>query len=189
MSKLSIVMGPPLSGKTTFISSKLISEPNIKHISVGKICREESEKDTELGRLLQESIKNNTFLDSDILLSLILGNQDHSASVEYILDGFPKYHHEIEPLLSYCQNHKIELYRLYRIDTNIIELLRRLRLRYTCKACYKPIQGRGRCSCGGQSFKREEDGYLYFFERYWRHRKHSRMIFNLLQDKLEVVHA
>ena len=186
--KLSIIIGPPMSGKTTYAQSLLTR--GVVHISVGKICRDEAEKDTHLGRLLKKSIQENIFLDSKIFLPLILDRKMEDHNIEFILDGYPKYKHEVEPLIQYARNNSITLFRLYCLHVELNELLKRLNERHTCNACYMPIRGKVQCICGGAPFKREEDTEAYFLERYARYRDHVEAILNQLPAYFtEVIHV
>lgn len=169
---LSVIIGPPMAGKTTYVQS-LALERNVTHISVGKICRDEAKRDTEFGQILRESIKNNTFLDSSILLPLILDTRINDDEGEFIMDGYPKYRHETGPLLRYSQVNGIRLLRLYHMNVDLTELLKRLDSRYTCGTCYMPIQGECMCLCGGLPFRREEDTKQYFMSRYSRYLDHA----------------
>lgn len=188
MTYLSIIIGPPLSGKTTFIQS--LSGQSVVHISVGKICRDEAKKDTRLGRILQKSIQENTFLDSEMLLSFLLDDKLKPYNAELILDGYPKYEHEIKPLLQYVKRNSIELCRLYRLHVTLKELLRRLHKRYTCSSCYLPINGNVQCRCGGIQFKREEDTEEYFLDRYSRYLKHAEAVMEQLHNHfMEVINV
>lgn len=176
---LSVIIGPPMAGKTTYAQS-LTLERNVTHISVGKICRDEAKKDTELGQILRKSIKNNTFLDSSILLPLILDTRVIGDEGEFIMDGYPKYRHETGPLLRYSQVNGIRLFRLYHMNVDLTELLKRLDSRYTCGTCYMPIRGECRCVCGGLPFRREEDTKQYFMSRYSRYLDHAGSILDSL---------
>lgn len=188
MRKLSIIVGPPLSGKTTYIQG--ISDREVAHISVGKICREEAKKDTELGCLIKESIEKNTFLDSKVFLPLLLNERVEDNNIEHVLDGYPKYGHEVEPLVRYVRENTITLFRIYYLRVEVNELLRRLQQRYTCNTCYLPIRGNVQCMCDGSPFKREEDTEEYFLKRYSRYIEHEKIIMNQLTNYfLEVAYV
>lgn len=188
MRKLSVIIGPPLSGKTTYI--QCLSDREVVHISVGKICREEAKKDTALGHLIKESIEKNTFLDNKVFLPLLLNGRIEDNDVEHILDGYPKYGHEVEPLVRYVRENAVILFRIYYLRVEFSELLKRLQQRYTCSTCYLPVRGNAQCVCGGSSFKREEDTEKYFLARYSRYAEHEEMIMNqLLNHFLEVLHV
>lgn len=171
---LSVVVGPPLSGKTTFIRS--LSGQGVVHISVGKICRDEAEKDTKLGRIIKRSIQDNTFLDSAVLLPLLLDDKLNFYGTEFLLDGYPKYQHEVAPLVQYARQKSVKLFRFYCLTVGFDELLRRLHERYTCRSCYLPLRGEVMCTCGGEPFKREEDMEEYFLKRYALYLEHKEAI-------------
>ena len=178
MKTLPLIVGPPLSGKTTYIQG--ISDRKVTHISVGKICREEAKKDTEIGYLIKESIEKNIFLDSKVFLPFILNGRVEDNNIESVLDGYPKYGHEVEPLVRYVRENSITLFRIYYLRVEVNELLTRFKQRYTCNTCYLPIRGNIQCVCGGSPFKREEDTEEYFSKRYSRYIENEKMIMNQL---------
>lgn len=169
---LSVVYGPPLAGKSTFVEQH---QDTLHHISLGRLCREEAKRDTPQGAALRESIENNTFLPSDMLLSLALTPGNLHPTKENVLDGYPKYAHEVEPLADFCDAGGLELKNLYLVNPPLPVLLGRLAGRFTCDPCYKPMQAGEACDCGrgGTPFVREEDTEAYFQQRYDRFAIHS----------------
>ena len=60
------VSGPPASGKTHF-SKLLASEYNVPHVKVHDLIQEISQKDTELGRLVKETIDQGQRVNDAVL--------------------------------------------------------------------------------------------------------------------------
>ncbi|NJL96794.1 hypothetical protein HC864_03190 [Candidatus Gracilibacteria bacterium] len=179
---LSIVYGPPLSGKSTFASKM----NNINHISVGKICRHESSQQSFRGLYLKHAILYNWFIPSQILLPLVLNNNILSQNQENVLDGIPKYSHEINPLKKLCKNNKVNLKTLHYLNPPLDILLNRLKTRRTCNLCYKSSTNTNLCSCGGLMITREEDSMTYFLDRYSRFQNHSAIILEKLSSFMEI---
>lgn len=85
-----IFIAPPAAGKGT--QSKLVSEEyNIPHISTGDLLREETTKNTELGKTIKEIMEKGDLV-SDEVITTLLKNRITSPDCKngYILDGYPR---------------------------------------------------------------------------------------------------
>ena len=85
-----IFIAPPAAGKGT-MSSMLSEEYNIPHISTGDLLREESLKDTPLGREIKEKIEQGKFVNDEIMTELLINRLTKpDCDNGYILDGYPR---------------------------------------------------------------------------------------------------
>ena len=85
-----IFIAPPAAGKGT--QAKLVSEEyNIPHISTGDLLREETNKDTPLGRTIKNDMEHGNLV-SDEIITTLLKNRITSEDCQngYILDGYPR---------------------------------------------------------------------------------------------------
>ena len=85
-----IFIAPPAAGKGT--QAKLVSEEyNIPHISTGDLLREETAKDTPLGKEIKEVMEKGNLV-SDEIITTLLKNRIISSDCKngYILDGYPR---------------------------------------------------------------------------------------------------
>jgi len=164
---ISIVFGPPLAGKTTFVQ---LHEPTMHHISLGRIARKVSRGSSSISTTITASITNNTPLDSHLLLNLIFQNENLSSVKENVIDGYPKYVHEVDPLIDYCAKYKITTQNLYILERPYGLLKKRLKHRRVCENCYMPAALSGTCLCRNTHlYKREEDSVEYFQGRWERY--------------------
>ena len=85
-----IFIAPPAAGKGT--QSKLVSEEyNIPHISTGDLLREETTKDTELGREIKEVMESGALVSDEVITTLLKNRITKSDCLNgFILDGYPR---------------------------------------------------------------------------------------------------
>lgn len=85
-----IFIAPPAAGKGT--QSKLVSEEyNIPHISTGDLLREETTKETELGKTIKKDMESGNLVSDEIITTLLRNRIILPDCKEgYILDGYPR---------------------------------------------------------------------------------------------------
>ena len=85
-----IFIAPPAAGKGTQ-SAILEKKYDLPHISTGDILREESKKDTELGRYIAEVLSSGSLVKDDVTYTLLQNRLSESDCKNgYVLDGFPR---------------------------------------------------------------------------------------------------
>ncbi len=128
-----ILLGPPGAGKGT--QARLLSERmGLLHLSSGDILRKEIEKDTALGREVNQYSRNGLLVPDDLIIRIMkkcLDLANHQKG--YILDGFPRTVQQAEKLKSI--EPKIDAVLL--IDINDEQLLRRMTGRRSCPKCWR----------------------------------------------------
>ena len=85
-----IFIAPPAAGKGTQ-STILEKKYKLPHISTGDILREESKKDSELGRYISEVLSSGGLVKDKVTYELLkkrLSQADFNNG--YVLDGFPR---------------------------------------------------------------------------------------------------
>lgn len=171
-----IFIAPPAAGKGTQ-SAILKKKYNLPHISTGDLLREESKKDSELGRYISEVLSSGSLVKDEITYELLLNRlSQKDCKNGYILDGFPR---SIEQAYKYDEileslNQKLG----YVIQLDITEeaLEKRITGRRVCEDCgtvyninsdnEKPKQESICDKCGGKLYQRNDDNITSFKHRY-----------------------
>ena len=83
-----ILLSPPGGGKGT-LAEQIIQKYNYLHISTGSMLREAKNADTELGKLLRETLGSGKLV-SDEIVNEIVENKLKTINQPFILDGYPR---------------------------------------------------------------------------------------------------
>lgn len=102
-----VILGAPGSGKGT-ISSRLVRDFGLKHLSSGDMLRSQIMKKTALGTAAAKHMSGGGLVPDDVMVSLIAGEleQVNSAERGWLLDGFPRTRPQAEALQ---RLHQLEL--------------------------------------------------------------------------------
>ena len=171
-----IFIAPPAAGKGTQ-SAILEKKYDLPHISTGDILREESKKDTELGRYIAEVLSSGSLVKDDVTYTLLQNRLSESDCKNgYVLDGFPR---NIEQAYKYdeiLKNLNQELGYVIKLDINEETLEKRITGRRICENCKtvyninseteKPEQESICDKCGGRLYQRNDDNVTSFRNRY-----------------------
>ena len=171
-----IFIAPPAAGKGTQ-SAILEKKYDLPHISTGDILREESKKDTELGRYIAEVLSSGSLVKDDVTYTLLQNRLSESDCQNgYVLDGFPR---NIEQAYKYdeiLKNLNQELGYVIKLDINEETLEKRITGRRICENCKtvyninseteKPKQESICDKCGGRLYQRNDDNVTSFKNRY-----------------------
>lgn len=171
-----IFIAPPAAGKGTQ-SAILEKKYNLSHISTGDILREESKKDSELGRYIFEALSNGDLVKDEVTYELLekrLSKDDCKNG--YVLDGFPR---NIEQAYKYDEillklHQKLGYVIQLDIDEEILE--KRITGRRICEDCgtvyninssnEKPKVESVCDKCNGRLYQRNDDNITSFKNRY-----------------------
>jgi adenylate kinase len=84
------ILGGPGSGKGT-CCERLVKSFGFVHISAGDLLREETKKDTDLAKLINERLAAGQIVPSEITVKLLQNAMAAAPSeVGYLVDGFPR---------------------------------------------------------------------------------------------------
>lgn len=188
-----IFIAPPAAGKGT-MSSMLSEEYNIPHISTGDLLREESLKDTPLGREIKEKIEQGKFVNDEIMTELLINRLTKpDCDNGYILDGYPRNLEQAkiyEDILDKLDK-ELGLVIYLNIDKNLA--LKRMSGRVVCSNCgasynlnnkeLAPRKG-GICDrCGHTLSARADDNESTFLERFDTYLNKTSELINYYNNK------
>ncbi|XP_069182034.1 UMP-CMP kinase 1 isoform X2 [Procambarus clarkii] len=90
------VLGGPGAGKGTQCE-KIVKEFGYVHLSAGDLLREERAKPgSEFGEMIAGHIKNGTIVPVEITCSLLERAMKNCESNDFLIDGFPRNHNNLE---------------------------------------------------------------------------------------------
>ena len=97
-----LVFGPPGSGKGT-MSQYLKENYRYNHISAGDLVREEIDKKTAIGRVIEERVKRGEFIDASIMHELIglKVRECKDAGSPFLIDGFGRTQEDMQFLYTF----------------------------------------------------------------------------------------
>ncbi|XP_071162907.1 GTP:AMP phosphotransferase AK3, mitochondrial-like [Mytilus edulis] len=84
-----VIMGPPGSGKGT-ISTRIVKDFNLKHLSSGDLLRSQILNKTTAGQLAKDYIDHGKLVPDNVMVDLILNELQNMKSHSWLLDGFPR---------------------------------------------------------------------------------------------------
>ncbi|XP_012535296.2 GTP:AMP phosphotransferase AK3, mitochondrial isoform X1 [Monomorium pharaonis] len=84
-----VILGAPASGKGT-VSSRIVQQFGVAHISSGDRLRLHVSADTVLGKEVKKYMDSGSFVPDDTMISLISNEIDSVADGNWLLDGFPR---------------------------------------------------------------------------------------------------
>ena len=157
-----ILLGPPGSGKGTQ-AKQLSKKLHYYHLSTGDLLRNESQKETVLGKKIRTYIDHGELVPDETIVSILLAAmRSHSNSQGTILDGFPRTLHQAELLYD---KYGIENTIVILLDINDEIITKRIIWRRSCEQCgqlyhlkFHPPQIAGKCDlCGGKLLQRPDD--------------------------------
>ena len=117
-----ILFGPPGAGKGTQ-SKYLVNKLNAFQISTGDLLREEIKKNSEIGKVIRNDMKNGKFI-SDEIVNMLVENlvSDPQKKNNLIFDGYPRSLSQAKNLnlLLKKSNQKIDLIIFLNVDKQTI---------------------------------------------------------------------
>lgn len=135
MARRIVLLGAPGAGKGTQ-AKRLAETYGLPHISTGDIFRFHVEHGTELGRKIEEFMKNGKLVPDELACEIVahrLGEADCRPG--YILDGFPRSVPQARELDRLLELRNEQLNVAVEIDVDDEELVERLTARRTCPRC------------------------------------------------------
>lgn len=84
-----IILGAPGSGKGT-ISSRIVKDLKINHLSSGDILRRNIQEQTDLGLKVRDLVARGQLVSDDLITKLMISELQRQSSSSWLLDGFPR---------------------------------------------------------------------------------------------------
>lgn len=159
-----VLIGPPGSGKGTQ-AKRVAAHYRLPHVTVAGALADIAAEDSELGRLVKETIDTNRVSDDLVIAVLRVRLTQADAANGFVLDGFPRTLAQAETLETVLDGVGRPLDVVILVDVDPDELMERLVGRLTCEGCgavynvyANPPTVEGVCDrCGGRVSRRPDD--------------------------------
>jgi adenylate kinase len=159
-----VFLGPPGSGKGTQ-AVRVAKALKLAHISTGDLLREAVKNQTELGKKVENIMKEGRLVPDEMVISLI---GQKLSSIEggkgFILDGFPRNLPQAESLQFMFDHQKKKLDKAVLLNVNDNEVVKRLSGRWYCPKCNTGYnyprnmpKHEGVCDRDGEKLMRRQD--------------------------------
>ena len=120
-----IILGAPGSGKGT-ISSRIVKEFRLTHLSSGDILRSNIQNKTELGLEVKEMVSKGKLIPDDMITKLMLTELKKLNEVSWLLDGYPRTISQAKEL----DKNRFDVDRVINLNVPFEEIINRLKKRW-----------------------------------------------------------
>jgi adenylate kinase len=154
-----ILLGPPGSGKGTqakFLAAKL----RVPHISTGEIFRDHISRQTDLGKEVDNILKQGLLVSDDITNKIVADRLNQADAVPgFVLDGYPR-----NLVQAAFLNESTMNVQALDLELSDDEAVKRISRRWTCSVCgaiyhldFKPPQNSGICDIDNTPLSQRSD--------------------------------
>ncbi|MBF0504088.1 MAG: adenylate kinase [Candidatus Omnitrophica bacterium] len=161
-----VLLGPPGVGKGT-LADHLKEKYHLAHISTGDMLREETKKDSPLGREIKGLMEKGALVSDELVTRLVVQKIEHGLDLKrgFMFDGFPRTVKQAQDLDAALERVHAPLDCVLTLEADFNVLLDRMTGRRVCRKCgalyhvtYKPTAREGICDvCGGEIYQRADD--------------------------------
>ncbi|MFB0510139.1 MAG: adenylate kinase [bacterium] len=164
MKRMIVLSGPPGSGKGTQ-AELLCQRTGFAHFSTGDQFRFEIAQQTEIGKKVNEYVKQGTLVPDPIVLAVTKNFINHNQDKGVVFDGFPRTMVQAQGLDEVLNDNHKEVDCAIFIELALAEIIRRLTDRRVCRNCgaiynlsFKHPKQEGICdACNGELYQRLDD--------------------------------
>uniref|UniRef100_A0A7C6EDY8 Adenylate kinase n=1 Tax=candidate division WOR-3 bacterium TaxID=2052148 RepID=A0A7C6EDY8_UNCW3 len=196
MKQMIVLSGPPGSGKGTQ-AELLCQRTGFAHFSTGDQFRYEITQKTEIGKKVQEYVKQGTLVPDEIVLQIANNFIRENKNNGIVFDGFPRTIGQAKGLDEILSKNQKAVDCAIFIELSLDEIIHRLTERRVCRNCgaiynlsFKPPKKEGICDiCNGELYQRSDDSEITIRRRYevYQQATQELMAFYHQQNKLYLV--
>ncbi len=173
-------MGPAGSGKGT-MSTRIIEEYGIPHLSTGDLFRDAIKNETVLGKIGKQYIDQGKLVPDKVTIALVEEKIAAKKEAGYLLDGFPRTMPQALAFDKLSNKLQCEIDLVLDLEIDDQELVKRITGRRLCKNCgaiyhidFNPSEKEGICDeCGNVLIQRSDDTEERLSVRLKEHRRNT----------------
>lgn len=186
-----LIMGPAGSGKGT-VSSGIVENFKLTHISTGDMFREAIANETPVGVEAKQYIDQGKLVPDEVTNRLVEERLNQEQFEHgYLLDGFPRNLAQAEALEQITDKDHLKIDLVLHLDVAEEELIRRITGRRLCKDCgaiyhidHHPSEKEGVCDvCGGELYQRSDDTEEKFKVRHKAYLEQTQPVIDFYREK------
>ena len=119
-----IILGAPGSGKGT-ISSRIVNEYQLNHLSSGDLLRANIQKGTQIGLKVKDLVAKGQFVSDDLITRIVMPELSGLKS-GWLLDGYPRTLQQCKTL----DKQGVQVDRVINLNVPFDEIINRLKHRW-----------------------------------------------------------
>jgi adenylate kinase len=159
-----ILIGPQASGKGT--QAKLLAKKlKAIHLETGSLFRQEAERPTPRGRLINKFTDLGVLVPDGIVIETVHSFiEQNGFDKSYVIDGYLRSIPQYKALKKFLKKHQQKIDLALYLDLDDQTAIKRLSSRLNCPKCgniynsvTNPPPQPNTCECGGKLFTRDDD--------------------------------
>ncbi|MDR0555659.1 MAG: nucleoside monophosphate kinase [Holosporaceae bacterium] len=156
-----ILLGPPGAGKGT-VAQRLVEDFEVQHMSTGDMLRAEVSGRTELGKQIEDTVKEGKLVEDTLVSAVVKTGIDKIRTdglpKVIVLDGYPRTEDQARSLSEFTgRDRKILVVVIDVPDEEVSARILGRRICTVCKKVYGSVEPGQRCTCGGELIQRSDD--------------------------------
>lgn len=177
MYKVVFIIGAPGAGKNTLCDLIVSNYNNLKHFGAGDLLREETKKESDIGKEIASIINKGNIVPVKITLSLIKAKMDAliksnpNKDMIFLIDGYPRNEDNITGWKEYFD----------KSNDKSCKILGVINLNCSVETCYKRLCNRGLSS------GRKDDDKEVIKRRFEVFEKESKIVVDLMKSSTEIL--
>lgn len=154
-----LILGAPGSGKGT-ISSRIVRDFKLNHLSSGDVLRDNINRKTAIGLKVKELVSSGKFVPDNLITKIVLNELNELKYSSWLLDGFPRTLNQAQALTS----ENVQLDRVINLNVPFDVIINRLKHRWVHPASgrvynleFNPPKVANKDDVTGQALVQRED--------------------------------
>ena len=189
-----IIMGPAGSGKGT-VSSRIINEFKVKHLSTGNLLRETIKNNGPHSSEVKRLVEQGLLVSDDIINDIVDENMRNlDRDLGFLMDGFPRTLPQAIEFDKILKGYDQTIDAIINLDISYNDLVERITGRRICEGCgsiyhivHNPSKVTGVCDkCQGKLIQRADDSEEQLKVRLREHQNNTEPVLKYYRETVKV---